>query len=281
MKTNTFLFLVITILVGCGEDTNGPRRGEIFIPTITRDNFVVPSHIHKSREQLVLESRAVSNLIRTGTLPDGYRIAPVMATDDEGASTTDVRTRTSLGRPDTNCGNGSGLSAADRIRNCSTANGNKATWNGTFGGAGEATWNLVAKSAENEVWMDSRTGLIWSHVVAVDNWCNAAGNNRKETVPLIDCSQLGTDFSCVGRQFIGLTGITWRLPTRNDYLQADLDGLRYVLTDSADVGHWTATIDSASAGRSKAWVYIQEQGTIESVLLTENRNVRCVGAASF
>jgi hypothetical protein len=79
---------------------------------------------------------------------------------------------------------------------------------------------------------------------------------------------------------IGLPNIKWRLPTRNDYLQADLNGIRFVLK-TANSPFWTATMNSASTNRSEAWTYNQSQRTIEKVAMTDLRQVRCIGAASL
>lgn len=270
----------ITVLIGCGEDV-GNRRGSptAGTPTLTGDNFIVPSNITKSREQAVLQSQAINSFIANNTLPTGYRIVPVIATDDEGASDTDNRTVTGIGRPTVNCGTAANLTVLQRISDCVVQNSTKATWNGTFGGAGETTWKLVTKTSGGEAWIDTRTSLIWSSVVGIANWCNASGNTTKDAVSVVDCAVNGTAQVCVGKSLLGMTGVTWRLPTRNDYLQADIDGLRYVLTDTGSTPNWTATLDSSSAERSKAWAYIQDQGTLESVLLTDSKNVRCVGAA--
>ena len=70
------------------------------------------------------------------------------------------------------------------------------------------------------------------------------------------------------------TDITWRLPTRADYLQADLNGLRFVLPRT-DAAVWTATVSGEN--RENAWSIIPKTGELTSVVRSTNLAVRCVG----
>lgn len=282
MKPASLLILSLLVLLqGCGEDTGRNDRGETFTPPFSEDTFVVPTQAHRTAERAVIESRAFNNLAVAGTLPEGYRIIPLMASDDEGASLTNPRTRRALGRPTIDCGLGETLVISQRISDCAGKNQTRATWNGVLGNAGEATWRLVARSGTLEVWLDTRTRLLWSPVVATTNWCEAAGNNLQEDGPIVNCQELGKVSSCVGKVILGLSNVVWRLPTRNDYLQADIDGLRYVLPTAGSAGSWTATLDSSAGSRNLAWVYVDDQGILKSSLLPESKQVRCVGAAAL
>jgi hypothetical protein len=172
-----------------------------------------------------------------------------------------------------------GLSISQRVEDCSGDNLDKAAWVGNENGAaGETTWRLVARSGTLEIWLDIRTGHVWSDVVSNTNWCNASSNT--EAGSGVNCTLLATNVSCTNATLLGISGINWRLPTRNEFLQADIDGLRFVLKDPG-TGFWTATLDSLSADRSVAWVYVQAQGTLEKATLSQERNVRCIGAASL
>lgn len=280
MNYHIFFFgLLLLSFVGCGEDTGRSRRTEVVNPPLTEDDFVVPSQIHRTREASVLTAREVRDEIVAGALPVEYRQVPLIALDDEGSG-VNVRTRTALGRPAVNCGTAAGLTISARMDDCSTVNGASATWSSINGAAGESTWRLVAKAGTQEIWLDTRTGLLWSDVVATTNWCNAAGNSTQETGTTIDCKNLGTNFSCVGKTLL-IGDVTWRLPTRNDFLQADLNGLRSALKEVTDQGLWTGTVNSTSTNRSEAWVYRQAQGTLESAPMDSDRHVRCVGAAAL
>ncbi len=281
MKRSILIVLSLTALVGCGEDTGSRRNSPVASnpPLIADGNGV--SQIHRSRGLNVLTSRTEITLITSGALPAGYRMIPFMNLDDEGTNGKNIRTRTGLGRPAVNCGLTANVSLSSRISECNSLNPGSSLWSGTAeGAAGESTWRLVAKSGAQEIWQDSVTGQLWSDIVDTTNWCNASGNSLQETGASVDCQALGTNFSCIGKAIMGLTGITWRLPTRNDYLQGDLNGLRFVLRESDTTGFWTATMDSASTNRSEAWVYQQRQGTLEKDFLTDAHQVRCIGAAT-
>ncbi len=272
--------LALTALIGCGEDSGGKRRSliEADTPGLTTDVYIVPSQMHRSIETDLLGSYTEINEITAGSLPVSYRTVPLMAIDDEGTDAKNVRTRTSLGRPSNDCGMGPGASISARISDCSTLNGARANWNYVYSSAGESVWRLVTKIGSSEMWLDIRTGHIWSDVLDTTNWCNASGN--VETGAAVDCKTLGTNPTCVGKAVLGLPNIKWRLPTRNDYLQADLNGIRFVLK-SAGSPFWTATLNSASTNRSEAWTYNQSQGTLEKSPLSDLRQVRCIGAAAL
>ncbi len=281
MKLTRLMTIVLfTTIIGCGEDVGGKRRPtiETDTPNITTDVFLVPSHMHRTMELDLLGSHTEIDEVVAGSLPPGYRAVPLMGLDDEGSDSKNVRTRTSLGRPLTDCGMGPSSIVSERISECTTLNGTRATWNFLNSSAGESIWRLVTKIGNAEIWIDIRTGHIWSDVVGTTNWCNASGN--KETGTAVNCLTLGLNPNCVGKKILGIPGIIWRLPTRNDYLQADLNGLRFVLK-TAGTPFWTATLNSASADRSEAWAYNQAQGTLEKANLAQDRQVRCIGAAAL
>lgn len=272
----TFLtsFLLFMTLLGCGEDT-GSRRGspDVIFTGITQDDFITASHLHRTRESLVITSRDERDAIVAASLPADYRTVPSVSLDDEGKDGGNIRSRATLGRPTIDCGMAANISITQRVENCTELNPTTGNWDGTtHGAAGESVWRLVARSGTSELWLDTRTGHLWSDTIVASGWCNASGANCQGTtvVPV-----------CAGATIMGLTGITWRLPTRNDYLQADLDGLRFVLKPDGGTGFWTATVDSLSATRNAAWVYQQTQGTLEKVSFTTDKNVRCIGAAAL
>ena len=110
-----------------------------------------------------------------------YRDVPSMAVDDEGYYGTNCKYAP---RPSSNCGT-SQATLALRIADCQTANPSSSSWNGsTQCNGGQGLWRLVARSAANEeVWQDQRTGLLWSSIVnTAINWCRATGNT--ELTPL-------------------------------------------------------------------------------------------------
>jgi hypothetical protein len=120
-----------------------------------------------------------------------------------------------------------------------------------------------------EVWLDERTQLLWSSLVSVNlNWCKASGSNQIAGNPaasddpnnLCDLSITNSGYqaksgpavsACFedgglnftssdanidnkGKGKLDLSSspkVAWRLPTINDYMQADVDGIYNVLSD--------------------------------------------------
>lgn len=189
----------------------------------------------------------------------------------------------SYGRPTEICGEGTNFTGiSGRIRDCLAKNPKLAVWNGTVSGAaGETTWQLVTlTSGGKEFWQDLRTGLVWSDNTGLKNWCAASGNKQPSAVGIdIDCSTLGENQNSCAELGVFGTNIVWRLPTRNDFLQADINGARFVFkTSTTSNGYWTATVVGTSAGRSKAWSYNYVDGTLAASEMTNTLQVRCVGA---
>ncbi|MBL7664456.1 MAG: DUF1566 domain-containing protein [Bacteriovoracaceae bacterium] len=173
----------------------------------------------------------------------------------------------------------------------------KRTWFGSENGtAGEGDWRMVAKiiSAGKgyEVWEDLSTGLIWSDIVTEETWCKASGNRDAAcspadlaTLPCFGSADVQVEMGKGNLNKIAKV-IDWRLPTRNEYLQADLNGIRNVipafrrsLTAPASTTNpvlvWTATTDSQD--NTKAWLYDGRYGVLSSETMTEERSVICVG----
>lgn len=74
--------------------------------------------------------------------------------------------------------------------------------------------------------------------------------------------------------------VYWRLPTRNDFLQMDINGGRFVLPNvgigSYPYYFWTATV--VSTNRSRAWTNSHRHGLMyQNQSMTQEHYVRCVG----
>lgn len=284
-------FMILAILASCGEDVGSNhkiatagRKPEVNVPELTATNSIILSQLHREKgSEILTYSQEITGIINNA-LPDRlYRVIPSMEKDDEG-SIVNVTTMNDIGRPSIDCGAGTNFTGINaRIADCAEKNGDRAIWNGhRFGAAGEGNWKLVAKTEMNEHWMDERTGLVWSYLLNPVNWCRASGNTQNNS-PFndIDCGTIGgMESICVGAilESIPEGQIKWRLPTRNDFLQADINGLRFVLPQETSSGLWTATIRASSQGRSEAWVYHSTNGTLSSANLATERQVRCVGA---
>lgn len=177
------------------------------------------------------------------------------------------------------CGNSvaATVTLADRIKDCKdkVPDANSLTWNGKKSGInGEGDWELISYSAGKKVWQDKRTGLLWSDVVATADYEVATGiklgntNNFKDRI----CQVLeDAPRDALGK--IHTSKVNWRLPNRNEFLQADINGGRFVLPNSDDEQLWT----SSYAGNDEAWSIIQKTGELKKVNITTTLKVRCIG----
>lgn len=148
-------------------------------------------------------------------------------------------------------------------------------WSGKNNGlSGEGDWRLVAHKGERSVWLDVSTGLIWSPPTVERSWEFASGSGVAEVDRICNGANdiaNETDF------FLGITPeeVAWRLPTRNDYLQADINGSRYVLSIIGDSQiYWTANYITES---QQAWAIQQNTGILSRQAETHSLRVRCVG----
>lgn len=295
MKLNFMVpgLCLLTFLVGCEDVSSNRRLGTNKNPgTILgvegNGSDLLPSQMHRKNAAPVITYAEEIVKTLSNALPENlYRTIPLMDTDDEGSS-NNVITRSDLGRATETCGVETEFVGIDaRITDCFSKNNEKSIWNGTnFGASGEGIWKLVSRSASgNEIWFDGRTGMVWSDLIKKDtlvsfNWCAASGNEQDNTPnETTNCRILGDNVSlCANNSIAGLeTQVKWRLPTRNDFLQADLNGSRFVLKKENDQGLWTSTIRAASSGRNEAWVYDSTEGTLAGGKMTDLRQVRCIG----
>jgi hypothetical protein len=205
------------------------------------------------------------------------------------------------------------------LRNDGSSGVAKSGWAGTDGNAGEGNWTLVqvldtdgtpaadgtacgTASACSEVWRDDRTGLLWSDRVSDEttdiNWCKASGANsgticantaNQPASPESLCAEGGTPARTIDAAFNGAKGgfrlstgsinVRWWLPTRADWMQAEENGIRFVLPNIAG-DFWTSTTDSSDPN-NKAWIYKNSSnagGGFETSSMTGvNISTRCIG----
>lgn len=174
----------------------------------------------------------------------------------------------------------------------------------------------MSGSKGREVWQDQRTGLLWSSRVATDlNWCKASGSNNVTGNPtaqddpsdFCDNASYQTtgstpgDFAIsacyedpdyftvndinidpLGKGGLSLSSgpeVAWRLPTRDDYLIAEVNGMRQVLPDAGEnFGYWEWTATLESNNRARAWQFSTWDGALSTYLdRNGDANVRCVG----
>lgn len=274
MKTLSLVLVSAFLLISCGEDASRNKRGANLIKKPEFNNAESEAGVmaHLSRDPVVVpitSAQAINDIVN-GSLSKSYRTIPKLSDVDKSAFGVE-----DLGRPSNSCGQGLNTSIGDRMTNCEKSNSKSYEWSNKNGVAGEANWKLVSLAGlgRTEIWMDLRTGMLWSDVVTTEaNWCDAAGTTQGR------CNSSNPEFVCNGILY-EMENIKWRLPTRNDYLQADINGLRSVLkTPASDVSFWAATIDATDSNRG--WAYNQNAGTVSTYPLTSLKQVRCIGAAA-
>lgn len=281
------------------------------------------STAHRSQETAPITQLAESTVFAgTTALPAGYRVITSISRDDEGGPTsTEVTPVNRAGWGNTSCGT-TQATLADRINHCEAVFGINSAWDGSvLGNAGQMRWRLVTRTGNvssqkgREVWIDSKTGLLWSSLVSKNiNWCKAAGSsnnlgvnaryreddannicdqdvNQNNTAGSVisacfEGSGFGTDADVdpAGKAGLSITAtatspaVAWRLPTMYDYEVADAHGIRFVMPDIGNhfaTEEWMAT--TLASDKTKAWTYTGSAG----LQLNKTRNIkvmaRCIG----
>ena len=289
-------YAAILILTACGQtdigktNRNGNNYNRRQDPVENDSTTTVMSNMHRNRGATILTIAEEIEMILKRTLSSKYRTVPDIGIDDEGKQNKNV---VFAERPNTDCGiNLIFGGIQNRILDCQKNNSTKNVWDGGEKGAsGEALWRLVYNyDAKNlEIWLDTRTGLVWTDIIAKNgNWCQASGNDQDITatdLPAgVDCSAIRDGENLCGDLSVSGIGssIVWRLPTRNDYLQADLDGMRFIFTPK-NKDLWTATLVADKPNRNFAWTWNDKNGALkESAMISSNlpveQSIRCVGA---
>lgn len=221
------------------------------------------------------------------------RLIPKIGSDDDGYEGPII-----VSRADTSAIKSCGIEQATipaRVADCNYR------WDGSaLGKMGEGTWSLVTKANDKEVWRDDRSGNLWSDDLGEKNWCQASGN--VENAGEIDCSpggglQPASPISvCAEEAGLNSEGfdsekggmrksaspasppVTWRLPTRKDYLEAYSNGISYVLPRFLEKSNWTASIYGADP--VIAWYfYLYSDGylRLHYDVRDSANSVRCIG----
>ncbi|MGK0367152.1 MAG: hypothetical protein ACI9QD_000286 [Thermoproteota archaeon] len=213
-----------------------------------------------------------------GKMPAYYRTIPEVANDHDGRNQ-------SITRPSSFCGVTQD-SIPKKISDCLNKNIHAAYPKGkSFGRAGEGNWKLVTyfeddpNSSTYQVWIDLRTKMLWSDKITASNWCKASGNQETNT---IDCNDIGDNENICNTDSLGALSkgnldlkVQWRLPTRGDFLQADLNGARSILNSSESDEFWTATPDQVAT--QNAWAIKGKTGVLRSVSRDSSIQIRCIG----
>ncbi len=304
MKPMLFL-IALMLLAACARGlvlctSPGGGTGTTIVTITNRFIDLVASRMHRdvATTQITLAGELA---LPKAALQSGYRQVPDFIKDTDGGSGI----VTVQARPSTICGT-TQATVESRVADCAALNGSLASWIGaTNGNNGQGNWKLVTFNGAHEVWRDEQTTLLWSDDLGSIHWCRASGvsgggpygqvdpasfcdnaGNQNQVTPDSACTEdAGFTTSAAynsmkGGMRLAATGsspaISWRLPTANDYHQAELDGIRFALPNMAN-DFWTSTIVRPPFS-SDALYY---SGDIAGgVVITSRNNVagtRCVG----
>jgi len=264
MKNTLMLLLVLTSLQSCLEaERSSTRQADPGLPPIQRQinpdgTLPTGSLLSQAFRLEISYGQQTENLINEEN--DKYQLIPFPEQHNESLISK-------VGNIANDCGVDQELSGInDRITDCTNKNPNgKTIWEGSQRGiSGEGLFALVQKSGKKLLWLDQTTGLIWSYRLDDSPWKQASGADMDIT---------DEEFACNAIRSLPSTEVVFRLPTRNDYLIADVNGARYVLPDT-DQSYWTATsID----GSTKAWGMNLAKGQSIEASTDDHLAVRCVG----
>lgn len=168
-----------------------------------------------------------------------------------------------------------------------------------------------------EVWRDERTGLLWSSLISggtdgkTINWCKTTGSNNIPGNPAAEddlqdfcdnaphqnvaglaisaCFEDGGTFftdadasiDSAGKAGLDLSStpsVAWRVPSKYDQAQAEIDGIRFVLPDAGPLSvnyEWAST--TYTDGRNNAWIYSTYDGIANYNSRALSFAARCVG----
>lgn len=255
---------MILFICSCGKHKG--RNNNEYIPKIAAlspSTEIIKSQLTREKGQLPLTYQQVQKTLKEGKELSGNYLIP---REGKAMEEQTVFTSAELG----NCGLNFNSLIGERVKDCAQTNLEKAKWiaqeNSFFG---EGDWELVLNRDGHSVWRDITTGLLWSSTLPDEyqkNWISTTGADGNIELRACQYKPSGplNDFP--------KTQVEWRIPTRADYLQADINGARNVLNGQDDV-LWTGT----QVNEQYAWAINQGTGILKKSLLTEEHKVKCVG----
>lgn len=268
----------LILLISCQETPstrNYTPSPEVERPEVSQEISFPRSQIHRIRGNEV-----ISNEEEATSDEDTYLTIPLIGQSDDGINSDSVVRQT---RPQKICGTNVDQNIAERIKDCQQKNLSSSTFIGkTNGNTGEGDWSLVSLDKFGfETWIDLTTKMLWSDTIDNTNWCKASGNNQGSVEDItISCLTIGENQNICSSQLSESLGsftklVKWRLPTRNDYLLADINGSRLVFEQSSE-SFWTATVHSLN--RDQAWSINLSTGQLLPVSRDKVLSVRCIGS---
>lgn len=202
-----------------------------------------------------------------------------------------------------------------RIADCAALNGLWAFYDGDkYGQTGEGDWKLVTLVVDGsnyEVWRDERTKLLWSDKAANSyTWFHASGYAKDAVTSVADttydaspgglyqpASPISVCPDVIAGEIVGGGGVyinyqanpetsfkgnlsypqvTWRLPSKNDFQLADVNGIRKAIPNMEGWNYLTST--TVSLDRQLAWFFLSDDGMVSDMTRTSTDTIRCVGS---
>lgn len=268
MDCKILILLMVFGLISCGPASNSGRgnsqkktysetSGPIQI-NFTKFMQVAHSQTYRERGSKQISLSELKSHKLKNTLPKTIHLTP--SENDNDTSVTKAET------PSTFCGD-SLESINQSIFDCQKKNPESYLWDGEKNGiSGEGDWQLVFYGPQKTLWIDLNTALIWSDILKPQAWPYANKNTESTACNASENEASLGNFS--------KDQIHWRLPTRNEFLLADINGARFVL-NNLDNLFWTASTDK----NQMAWAINQTDGTLIKKAYQELLHIRCVGSA--
>ena len=303
MKLSSINIIIVCLSIGalkaCGP-AGGKRNNPSDDSNVNTQNQEVSTPLIKSQVSRDKGTDSISYLdlsiaLKNETLKANIILSPTPSLDrDELSKRRATRvSKISESIEEDNCGDSiqSTSSIPDRVTECQKKISNPAAnyWAAKESGtSGEGDWALVSYIYEKDdsapkkskVWRDLSTGLLWSDIVASGSYIEAIGfdpTSETRLQSLCD-SQLNSPKPAFGN--ISPKQVKWRLPNRSEFLQADINGARSVLSNTKNL-FWTASFEGIPEGSTDitAWAINQSTGVLEKVDVNTVIQVRCIGVS--
>ena len=268
--------LILLIFTACGASKNSnrptlePKKPDT--PALKTRDINTASGITRNLNAPLLTNEEHHQLRANQKLEDAYKDIPSL---DYHSESKVLRPRV-VANFQLNCGNQEGQSIQDRINECHQLHADTliTNWSGqTSAFNSEGDWVMLSQIYDGAqtffLWIDLRTKLVWTESIKEEEFRIASGTDGFVTSRT--CQFLESGMSA---KFGTLTNkqVHWRLPTRSDFLQADLHGARFVLPDVAQT-YWSASF----IGQNLAWAIEQSTGVLKQESIDHKHAVRCIG----
>jgi hypothetical protein len=288
MRLQLLTLLSLVLFTSCFQvaDNSDRERKDPQRPPITEEDGeddlspYLRSHAFRTKNTNQYSIQGIRKYVAAnGAFPKTFHPVP-----NDRLTTDMAQETTPYSRRQSNCGilaEDNAPTIAKRIADCKKVYKDDLDgylWNGKVKGiSGEGKWQLVMKKGDRHLWIDLSTQLLWTDLITEASWENASGSQVNEADAICSNAYLAEDANSEDTDFfMGLTAdeVYLRLPTRNDFLQADLNGSRFVLGNIENKTYWTANYSSDD---DLAWAIMMKDGILTKMTPSTTNSVRCIG----